>query len=97
VIIDCSVFAGWQEWNSWPLSSSTGGLPAGSTWNWRTLRPDRNTVLPPAEMLVNMALPLPADQVGHAAAPAAVAPSAPPDCQTDCWSLCENNLGGSAT
>ena len=26
-----------------------------------------------------------------------VAPSGDSDCQTDCWSLCENSLGGSLT
>ena len=26
-----------------------------------------------------------------------VAPSGDDDCQTDCWSLCENSLGGSGT
>ena len=47
---------------------------------------------------VNVAVPLPAIIRSPMRPPQPdVAPSGADDCHTDCWSLCENSLGGSGT
>src|SRR5574341_1596058 len=57
-----------------------------------------NTALPETLTQVKVALPLPAMNKSPMRPPQPeVAPSAPEDCQNDCWSLCENSLGGSGT
>ena len=70
--------------------------PLVLTWYCSALLPDRNTALPVTEMQVNSDFSL-ADMARSPRWPPqpAVEPSGDEDCQMDCWSLCENNLGGS--
>src|SRR5512143_1551712 len=57
-----------------------------------------NTALPDTLTQVKVALPLPAIRRSPMRPPQPeVAPSGDDDCQNDCWSLCENSLGGSGT
>src|SRR5690606_27998924 len=80
------------------LATLTATGPAVLHWYCKASRPARNTVLPVTEMQVNSALPLPASARSPMLPPQPrVEPSAPCDCHTDCWSLCENSLGGSGT
>ncbi len=68
------------------------------TWNCAICVPDNHTALPAVDMLVKVALPLPDASRSPIRPPQPdCAPSAASDCQTDCWSLCENSLGGSGT
>ena len=77
-------------------SNATG--PRGDTWYCTAERPDTNTALPDTLTQVNVALPLPAANRSPMRPPQPdVAPSGADDCHTDCWSLCENSLGGNGT
>src|SRR6185503_1508704 len=84
---------------SGPLSALILIAPFGLIWYCRASWPATNTALPLAEIQVSsefgvllafasaMSPSLPPQPM--------VAPSLPFDCQIDCWSLCENSLGGS--
>ena len=69
--------------------------PLVLTWYCRAESPDRNTALPVTEMQVNSELPLDDSARSPMLPPQpTVEPSGDDDCHTDCWSLCENSLGG---
>src|SRR5450830_1374692 len=68
-------------------------------WYWRTVRPARNSALPALDTQVNVALLL-AEAIRSAMRPPqpeVADASSCDDCHIDCWSLCENRRGGSAT
>src|ERR1044071_3194904 len=73
--------------------------PVGLVWYCSASRPATNTALPDAEMQVSSEfgeLLLLASAMSPSLPPQpTVEPSVPFDCHTDCWSLCENSLGGS--
>jgi hypothetical protein len=68
--------------------------PLPPTWYWRTELPASHTALPEADTAVKTGRPFGRQHVGHAPAPAAVAPSGASACQVFCWSLCENRRAG---
>ena len=71
--------------------------PPGLTWYCSASRPATNTALPEAEIQVSSELVALLDIAMSPSRPPqpTVEPSVPFDCHTDCWSLCENSLGGS--
>jgi hypothetical protein len=70
--------------------------PLVLTWYCSAESPDMKTALPATEMQVNSELPLDESARSPMLPPQpTVEPSGEDDCQTDCWSLCENSLGGS--
>ena len=86
------------EPNSGVFSAASGTEPLAVTWYCTALCPDRYTALPAALTQVKVALPLPAANRSPMRPPQPdVEPSGADDCQTDCWSLCENSLGGNRT
>src|SRR5258705_1528921 len=86
------------EPNSGFLTPLSAAGPLGETWYCTAVWPDRNTALLDTLTQVKVALPLPASNKSPMRPPQPeVAPSGADDCQTDCWSLWENNLGGSGT
>ena len=72
--------------------------PPEPTWYCTADWPDMNTALPETLTQVNVARAL-LDRNRSPMRPPQpeVAPSGSDDCHTDCWSLCENSLGGSGT
>ncbi len=98
VIRPCSAVEQAAEPNSGFLMPFTGTEPVVVTWYCTALWPERYTALPATLMQVNVLLPLPAANRSPMRPPQPeVAPSGESDCQNDCWSLCENSLGGSGT
>ena len=72
--------------------------PAVLTWYCTASRPLMNTALPLAFTQVKVVRPLLDRNKSPMRPPQPeVAPSGFELCQTDCWSLCENSLGGSGT
>ena len=72
--------------------------PAVDTWYCTASRPLMKTALPLTFTQVKVDLPLPDWNRSPTRPPQPeVAPSGSELCQTDCWSLCENSLGGSGT
>ena len=70
--------------------------PLVLTWYESALSPDRKTALPVTLIQVNSELPLLVSARSPRLPPQPmVEPSGDDDCQIDCWSLCENSLGGS--
>ncbi len=73
-----------------------GTAPLGLIWYCSAWSPERNTALPLAEMQVKSEVALDDSARSPRFPPQpTVEPSAPCDCHTDCWSLCEKSLGGS--
>jgi hypothetical protein len=71
--------------------------PLVLTWYCSAWSPDRNTALPATEMQVNSALVFcrwSSTRSPMLPPQPTVEPSGEDDCQVDCWSLCENSLGG---
>src|SRR6218665_4222140 len=68
------------------------------TWYCTACWPDMKTALPETLMQVKVVLPL-LDRTWSPRRPPQpeMAPSGMLDCQTLCWSLCENSLGGRGT
>src|SRR5687768_13856655 len=73
--------------------------PLVLVWYCSASRPATNTALPDAEIQVSSEfgeLLLAESAMSPSRPPQpTVDPSVPFDCHTDCWSLCENSLGGS--
>src|SRR5262249_51172517 len=80
-----------------PLSAEILIAPPGLVWYCSASCPATNTALPLAEMQVSREFEELDDSAMSPSLPPQpmVAPSLPFDCHTDCWSLCENSLGGS--
>ncbi|HQW67952.1 MAG TPA: aminotransferase class IV, partial [Gemmatimonadales bacterium] len=75
-----------------------GTAPLAVTWYGMAVSPERNTALPVTLMQVNAVVLLPEANRSPMRPPQPLtAPSAADACQMDCWSLCENSLGGSGT
>ena len=85
-------------WSSPSLRPRIVTEPFGPTWYCTTSRPASSTVLPVAETLVNTGLLLCwTNRSAINPAQPWLAPSGADACQIDCWSLCENSLGGKPT
>src|SRR5450432_2090689 len=98
VTIDCSAVEHAAEPNSGAASPLKATGPDVETWYCTAVLPERKTALPETLTHVKVALPLPATNRSPMRPPQPeAAPSGACDCQTDCWSLCENSLGGSGT
>ena len=78
-----------------PLTLLIFTAPPVLTWYCSALSPDRNTALPATDMQVKREV-LFCDSTRSPMLPPqpTVEPSGEDDCQVDCWSLCENSLGG---
>ena len=98
VTSDCRAAEQAAEPNSGVLRPLKATGPDVETWYCTADLPDRKTALPETLTQVKVALPLPATNRSPMRPPQPDdAPSGDDDCQTDCWSLCENSLGGSGT
>ena len=98
VTSDCSAAEHAAEPNKGDIGPVKATGPAVETWCCTAVLPERKTALPDTLTQVNVALLLPASNRSPMRPPQPdAAPSGADDCQTDCWSLCENSLGGSGT